>query len=417
VARQLKVAAVALTAAAATVPVATARAPTAPATPGGPPAPATPGGPPAPAGPKPTATPGGPTATASAPNLRVRGNQLIDGPGRGRPVRLLGVNRSGLEYACIQGWGFFDRPHPEQIDDPAMIAATKSWRINAVRVPLNEDCWLGVNTPAGRGGEPYRRIVKRYVQALTTAGLYVIVDLHVAAPGRIQARNIDRMPDRDHAPRFWRSVASTFKQDHALIFDLYNEPNHVGWRCWRDGCQIPAHDDGHGRQPSYRAAGMQELVDVIRATGARQPLLLGGISWALDMSGWIAHAPRDRLHALVASGHTYGGLAPCEAACRSDYVTTHRRYPVVLGELGETDCRHGYIDEFMAFADRQGIGYLGWTWDAVAPGGWSCKKGPSLIADYHGTPTGFGIGLRDHLRALARGRRSEPRRPQHPMLP
>lgn len=33
--------------------------------------------------------------------LRVRGNRLV--AGGGRVVQLRGVNRSGLEYACIQG--------------------------------------------------------------------------------------------------------------------------------------------------------------------------------------------------------------------------------------------------------------------------------------------------------------------------
>jgi hypothetical protein len=61
---------------------------------------------------------------------------------------------------------------------------------------------------------------------------------------------------------------------------------------------------------------------------------------------------------------------------------------------------HGYIDQLMQFADAHGISYLGWTWDAVSPGGWSCVNGPSLIEDYRGTPTGFGVGFRHHLRSL-----------------
>ncbi len=101
----------------------------------------------------------------------MRGTRLVDGPGKGHVVQLRGVNRSGLEYACIQGWGFFDSPHPDRIDDPAMIAAMKSWDINAVRVPLNEDCWLGVNAPENRSGAVYRTIVARYVHALNAAGI------------------------------------------------------------------------------------------------------------------------------------------------------------------------------------------------------------------------------------------------------
>ncbi|MDQ6816461.1 MAG: glycoside hydrolase family 5 protein [Actinomycetota bacterium] len=336
---------------------------------------------------------------SAAADLRVRGNQLVDGPGAGHVVQIRGVNRSGLEYTCIQGYGFFDSPHPYAIDDPAMIAAMKSWDINAVRVPLNEDCWLGLNTAPGLGGAPYRSIVRRYVAALHRAGLYVILDLHVAAPGTMRSVNIVRMPDADHAPAFWRSVAATFKNDRELVFDLYNEPHDVGWSCWLHGCQIPANHD-FGPAAACRSAGMQQLVDAVRSTGARQPLMAGGLQWALDLSGWVSHVPRDPVHKLLASEHNYGGLAPCFSGCRAAILSTHRHYPVVFGELGETDCRHRYVDAMMRFADAHRIAYLGWTWDAVAPGSWSCRGGPSLIRDYRGTPTPFGIGFRDHLRAL-----------------
>ena len=38
--------------------------------------------------------------------------------------------------------------------------------------------------------------------------------------------------DEDHAPRLWTSVATTFKSDPAVIFDLFNEPyigNSIGY--------------------------------------------------------------------------------------------------------------------------------------------------------------------------------------------
>ena len=40
--------------------------------------------------------------------LHVDGNQLVDSSGL--TVQVRGVNRSGTEYACIQGWGIFDGP-------------------------------------------------------------------------------------------------------------------------------------------------------------------------------------------------------------------------------------------------------------------------------------------------------------------
>ena len=333
--------------------------------------------------------------SASALELRVRDNQLVDG--RGEVVRLLGVNRSGAEYACIQGWGIFDGPSGRR-----SIRAMKSWRINAVRVPLNEDCWLGINGVDPKlGGAAYRDAIEAFVGRLNRAGLYVILDLHVAAPGGLKAVGIIPLPDADHAPDFWRSVATRFEDNRALAFDLYNEPHDVGWSCWRNGCTLPSGGEGSEAHPAYRAAGMQELVDAVRSTGARQPLLVGGRGYARNLSGWLENRPNDPAGQLVASEHNYGGLAPCGPRCRGAIARVARTFPVVVGELGQTDCRHDYIDHFMPWADRRGISYLGWTWDAVAPGSWSCRGGPSLIENYRGRPTGFGVGFRDHLRALA----------------
>ncbi len=102
---------------------------------------------------------GAPAATAG---LRVSGNQLVDGRGRGHVVQLRGVNRSGLEYACIQGWGFFDSPHPERIDDAAMIRAMLSWDINVVRDPAQRGLLAGVQ----HGGEARRNAVPTDRRAL-----------------------------------------------------------------------------------------------------------------------------------------------------------------------------------------------------------------------------------------------------------
>lgn len=327
-------------------------------------------------------------AAVAKPWIGVRGNHLVDGAGR--TVRLLGVNRSGTEYSCQQGYGFFDGP-----SDMASIRVMKSWRINAVRVPLNETCWLGINGISPLyGAAAYRAAIRAWVSRLERAGLYVVLDLHVAAPGSEQATGIIPMADADHAPDFWRGVATAFRGDRAVLFDLYNEPHDIGWRCWERGCEV--HDQRVG---AYRTAGMRELVAAVRSTGARQPLLLGGLGWARNLDGWLEHLPPDPAGAEVASNHTYN-FAACYSACRRDLARIGRRHPVVTGELGEGDCRHRYIDGYMAWADRHRVSYLGWTWDAH--GGWTCRGGPTLIRNYAGAPTAFGIGFREHLRALAR---------------
>ncbi|HKP18175.1 MAG TPA: cellulase family glycosylhydrolase [Gaiellaceae bacterium] len=291
---------------------------------------------------------------------------------------MLGVNRSGFEFACAQGWDFTEGP-----TDAAAIAAIAAWHVNVVRVPLNEGCWLGLSSlPADYTGGPYRDAVKGFVQRLHAAGLYVILELHWNAPGSQPALGQQVMPDADHSPAFWKSVARTFKSDRALIFDVYNEPHDVSWACWRDGCTT-----GGG----WKTAGMKLLVKAIRGVGAKQPIMLGGLGWSNDLSGWLQWRPAGT--GLVAAFHTYNFNGCSTQACWDAQVApVAAKVPVVTGEFGENDCAHGYADSYMDWADAHGISYLGWTWNP-----WNCNDGPALIADWSGTPTPYGAGLHDHL--------------------
>ena len=347
-----------------------------------------------------------PAAQADAGMVTVHGHKLTDG--RGHRLQLRGVNRSGTEYACAEGWGLFDSPHPSRPDGARLIRAIRSWKANAVRVPLNEACWLGINgVPHRYSKRRYRRAVATYVRRLEAHHLHPILDLHVADPGHYPAaedlNGLRPMPDRAHSLRFWRSVAARFGHDRSALFDLYNEPNDVGWKCLRDGCRI-THDSYTSSAPHYRAVGMQRLVRAIRAQGARNVIMVPGVDWTNDISKWRRFHPHDPLHRIAASFHNYEGwLGSCHRHCWPRTVApVARRFPVVTGEMGDIDCNHDYISPYMRWADRHGVSYLGWTWDATAPGGWTCDGGPSLISSYDGTPTGYGIGLRDHLRRRAR---------------
>jgi hypothetical protein len=335
---------------------------------------------------------------ASAPfGLEVAGNQLV-ALGGGPPIRLLGVDRSGGEYMCV-GRGdttVFDGP-----TDAASIASIKAWHTNAVRLPLNEDCWLGINgADPALSGAHYRDAVERFVAALNAAGLYVILDLHWAAPAGILATEQWPMADADHAPAFWRSVAHAFRSHHGVLFDLFNEPFIKSWPCWEHGCETSFADTG-GQSVTYRTAGMQQLVNAVRSSGARNPIMLGGLAYASDESEWARYEPRDRDHQLIVSFHTYDFSGCNDQACwESTIAPLAATTPVVTGEFGEQGCTDSYALSYMSWADAHGISYLGWAWDAT-DNGWNCSSGPSLIVNYSGEPTAYGVGLQSHLAALA----------------
>jgi endoglucanase len=333
----------------------------------------------------------------TAPRLDVSGNRLVNG--RGRPVLLRGVNRSGTEFLCVQGHGIFDGP-----TDQASVSAMESWGINAVRIPLNEGCWNGESyvDPAYAGAN-YQDAIKAYVRLVNANGMVAILDLHWS-DGRFpvhcvsaEARCLKPMPDQAQAIPFWTSVANTFKDNGSVIFDLFNEPfperpahsEAAGWQCWRSGGTCP----GIG----YPVAGMQTLVDTVRATGARNVILAGGLAYANDLTGWLASEPADPDHNLAASWHSYNFNRCSNISCwTSEVAPVMAQVPVVAGEIGENTCASGYITALMNWLDSQSSGYLAWAWNADFP----CASGPSLITSYAGTPTPYGAGYQAHLRSL-----------------
>jgi endoglucanase len=320
--------------------------------------------------------------------LHVSGSAILNGAGQS--ITLRGVNRSGTEYACVQGRGPFDGP-----SDAASVQAIKGWRCNAVRVPLNESCWLGINgAPPALSGASYRQAIEGYVHLLVENDLVPILELHWSAPGEDLATGQQPMPDADHSVELWRQVAATFKDESAVIFEPFNEPypdenkdSAQAWRCWRDG--------GTCAGVPYRAAGMQELVGAIRGAGAGNVILLGGVQYANALSGWLAHRPTDPAGNLGAAWHVYP-QTPChdDGCWHTSAAALLGQVPLLVTELGEDDCTGRFISPLMAFLDQNGAGYLAWTWDAWS----SCY---ALISDYSGTPAGaYGRAFKDHLSSV-----------------
>ncbi|WP_234357028.1 glycoside hydrolase family 5 protein [Streptomyces sp. NBRC 110028] len=341
-----------------------------------------------------------PDQDGTPPKLRVAGNTFVDENGATR--RLLGVNRSGGEFMCVQGRGIFDGP----VDD-ASVKAIAGWKANAVRVPLNEECWLGLsNIGSAYRGATYINAVKEFVTRLEAHGITPILELHWShgkytggdahCPDTEYATCQKPMPDAQYTPAFWSSVAQTFKGDQAVVFDLFNEPFPdratsdltAAWKCWRDGGSCPGID--------YPVAGTQSMVTAIRNTGARNVILLGGLAYSNDMRQWLTYKPSDPAGNLAAAWHTYNFNTCSSESCFDEQLApVIAQVPLVAGEIGENTCSHGYIDRVMAWLDTKRASYLGWTWNT-----WDCSFGPSLISDFNGTPTAFGVGLRDHLKGL-----------------
>jgi endoglucanase len=340
-------------------------------------------------------------------SLSVRGNRIIDQDGT--RVRLLGFNSSGAEYACIEGWGIFDGPQEDRTHMSASaVERMAAWTgANTVRIPLNEQCWLGLGVKRAYGGASYQEAIHDYVHLLQNHGFVVVLDLHRSAPGQAASKNQEQMPDRDHSLEFWRQVAAAYKDDPSVVFDAFNEPwpyadtsSPRAWQCWRDGgCELPSQNGGQ----TYTAAGMNELIATIRETGARNVIAVGGVHWAEMLDQWLRYQPSDPLHNLVASFHNYQYNRFCKDERCYDTVLAKvtAAVPLYAGEVGpdtvDDKCTRasvghtGFSERILGWLDDHRASYTAWSWNAWG----DCY---SLISNHSGSPTSiWGKEVKDRL--------------------
>jgi hypothetical protein len=381
--------------------------------------------------------------------ITVCGNLFVNQAGQA--VVLRGVNTEGTQYDCAQsGGGFFDDPTMSSGDFSTNIAALKAWGVNVVRVNLNEECWLGINGVPSSTSEPvgapppgdtydtsvnaYMSAIGSYVSALNAAGIYAELDLHLNAPGSELISDVGSMDAQNPLPEansdlFWKSVASYFNDNHAVIFGVFNEPfapnaeasgdTASGWACTLDGCTVPDYTDESSNAyasvvpiATYQGEGMAQMISDIRQYNTTAPLLVGGPDFAGDMDDWLATYypggksvdPDDK---LAASVHIYfpSGNSPCDltddvstacpgtssGALTNDQVTTvAATVPVVIDEIGDFNCSNADMFPFLKSVDQQDasagldIGYVGWAWTT-----YNCD--PNLITNWStGAPSSMG---------------------------
>lgn len=336
--------------------------------------------------------------------LHVDGDRLVDG--LGNTVVLHGADRSGTEYECLGGQ-IFDGPH-----DDASLDRMLDWNLRTVRVPLNEDCWLGINgAPAATSGLPYKQAIYDWVRQIEAKNMFAILDLHWAAPGTQLSNGQLPMADADHAVEFWKEVASQFAGDSdRVLFDLFNEPYITDWDCWANG----------GTCAGYQSAGMAQLLKAVRDAGAANVVLMGGLAYASQFDKWVEKVSAMGDPNIALSWHTYSdqsvqtecptqyngystSLSCDDAATTVAHYGVPSGYPIIVGEIGigaysddlgpysttQAQQLAHWLDGMLTYFDQHGISYLGWDWNTEAP--------PLLIESFDGTPTPyFGTTFKAH---------------------
>jgi endoglucanase len=295
--------------------------------------------------------------------IKVTGNTFTDLSGN--VLQLQGENVSGLEINSTSMWDAF---YDTNLSSWQTIAST--WQMNTIRLPLNEWAWRTNATSAG--GKPYQTIVATAVANITAAHMYVMLDLHWAAPNNYNNGVADGQPgylDADNSVNFWSSVASVYKGNPAVMFELFNEPYADDGGSWdstrlnllKSGGSFTFYNQISGKGGptdtgvTFQVAGHQQLMNAIRGTGATNVVLWSSPQWDSGFAQSLSVVPTDTLSPaqLGATVHYAGGNS-------SNYSSVlSAGYPIVMTEYyhpqvsGAPTGNNGY-----SFLQSNHIGYV-----------------------------------------------------------
>jgi aryl-phospho-beta-D-glucosidase BglC (GH1 family) len=262
------------------------------------------------------------------------------------------------------------------------IAHAKAWGANVVRLPLGSQLWLDPSYHTCHTDPSYVSKVDNAVNIITGMGMYVMLDLHWHTIAPCGPAKTYPMADYPNAVSFWQQVATRYKNNPLVGFDLYNEPHNITDQVWRYGGSVT------WKGVTYRAAGMQQMYDAIRATGASNLVFVTGNAWG---NAFPSTAPITGTN-IVYSPHSYTcpGNAPPRCTTSTtpydgstylkNWVVAGQHYPLVVGEFGWPSPADGrYNQSLISYAEAHGWGWTIFTW------GNNTNSRFTLIAEGQGT--------------------------------
>ena len=329
----------------------------------------------------------GVSASAAPSPLSVSGTHVVNSSGE--RVWLRGVNAAGMEWTSDGEGHILD----------TVNAAIRDWKVNIIRLPLSQDRWFGKAPEQNGDPAAYRALVDKAVQACASQNCYIMLDLHWSDAG-VWGKQIGQhvMPDTNSLA-FWKDFAPIYKNNPAVLFDLYNEPHDITWDVWQNGGKVTESDRQRGYTNTYDAIGMQPLLDAVRSVGAKNVIVAGGLDWSYDMSGFLSgkQLKDPNGNGVIYANHNYPFKGDTFEKWLTKIEAASKQIPVIVSEFGGNRSRRNnqqgpwqWIRQVLQeLQDRK----LDWTaWD-MHP-----KAGPVLVSDWSYTPTpSFGVFVKEAL--------------------
>ena len=310
------------------------------------------------------------------PALRAQGNRLVTVDG-GKEVWLQGVNVPSLEWSLTG----------EQVHK-SIVVGLGEWKGNVIRLPMKHDYWFGRKGQTD-GGAAYRAVIDQCITLAANRGAYLILDLHTY-----------RAP-KDEYLEFWTDAATRYKNHPAVIFDLMNEPFDTTWEVWRNGGFVGEKQtadqaafltpEEKAKAAGFQSPGMQKMLDTVRATGANNMVLVGGLDYAYRLDGILdGFALEDKSgQGIIYACHIY----PWKKSWQKYLLDAAAKYPILLGEIGadakkmtfmpleQQEDWETWVPAILGLIQQHQLNWTAWCFHPGAS--------PRMLVDWNYTPTPF----------------------------
>jgi len=272
-----------------------------------------------------------------------QGNKLLDP--NGTQVILRGVDRCSMEWVSVG--------EQLSLSDYTLM---KGWGSNVVRLALCQDYLL---VSSSSYDPNYDDLIKQQVDWVTSLGMGIILDLHWNNGGQQKMADLNSIT-------FWSTIASKYKNNPWVIFELYNEPHDVSWDVWLKG--------------DSEWTGMAQLYTAVRNAGAQNLVIINGLNWAYDLSNVTNNLIPGATNFIFGTHpYDYDGKQKGDWPGGFGYLAS--TYNVMMTEFGQYCNSDTYVQDLLAYAQSLNLHWSAWAWYVSG-----CAF-PSIINDWDGTPT------------------------------
>jgi hypothetical protein len=202
------------------------------------------------------------------------------------------------------------------------------------------------------------------------------------------------MADQALSVPFWKQVAARYGRNPLVAFDLYNEPHDVAEPVWLLGGPVVA--DGS----AYQAAGMQQLYDAVRGTGAQNLVVVSGLDWANRPPTGPLVSGSNIVYGVHAYTCPHAPPPSCPSADPYDpapaldaWLPLSTVAPVMVTEFGWPNRNDGtYLANVISYAEAHRWGWDAFAFDGSTTGLFDLVRGVAGDrATYEPTPTGMAV--------------------------